>query len=80
MIDVFELLHAAGFAMALSEGKVAGKLRGGPVDLIPTAAALGAELRGVDLRDLDEPQFAALQREVKRVVSMTWWGAGRDFR
>jgi taurine dioxygenase len=48
--------------MALSEGKVAGKLRGGPVDLIPTAAALGAELRGVDLRDLDEPQFAALQR------------------
>src|SRR5512133_31953 len=25
-------------------------------------------------------QFAALQREVKRVVSMTWWGVGRYFR
>jgi hypothetical protein len=24
-------------------------------------------------------QFAALQREVNRVVSMTWWDVGRDF-
>ena len=28
------------------------------VDVIPTGAALGAEVRGVDLRDLDEAAFA----------------------
>jgi taurine dioxygenase len=39
--------------------------RGGAADLIelvPTGAALGAELRGIDLKSLDELQFAALKR------------------
>jgi len=30
-------------------------------------------------RQAEVGQFAAMQREVKRVVSMTWWGVGRDF-
>jgi taurine dioxygenase len=33
----------------------------GPL-VIPTGAALGAEVRGVDLKALDEIQFAALER------------------
>jgi taurine dioxygenase len=33
-----------------------------PIEVSPTQAALGAEVRGVDLRNLDELQFAALQR------------------
>lgn len=49
--------------MALStETELARDARGGPIDVIPTGAALGAELRGVDLRDLDATQFAALKR------------------
>src|SRR3981189_3204637 len=49
--------------MALSvESKVAREARGVPIDVISTGAALGAEVRGVDLRDLDLSQFAALKR------------------
>jgi len=33
-----------------------------PIEVSPTQAALGAEVRGVDLRDLDVLQFAALKR------------------
>jgi taurine dioxygenase len=33
-----------------------------PIEVSPTQAALGAEVRGVDLRNLDELQFAALKR------------------
>src|SRR4029079_3334404 len=34
-----------------------------PVDVIPTGSALGAEVRGVDLRHLDEPAFAHLMQD-----------------
>jgi taurine dioxygenase len=50
-------------SMALSvEREVVHDVRGEPIDVLPTGAALGAEVRGVDLRNLDEPQFAALER------------------
>jgi taurine dioxygenase len=49
--------------MALSvERDVAGNVGGGPIDVISTGAALGAEIRGIDLRYLDPMQFAALKR------------------
>jgi taurine dioxygenase len=32
------------------------------IDVVPTGAALGAEVRGFDLKNLDERQFAALER------------------
>jgi taurine dioxygenase len=32
------------------------------IDLVPTGAALGAEVRGVDLKSLDQRQFAELER------------------
>jgi taurine dioxygenase len=49
--------------MALSaESEVARGVRGEPIEVIPTGAALGAEVRGVDLRDLDASRFAALKR------------------
>jgi alpha-ketoglutarate-dependent taurine dioxygenase len=34
----------------------------GSIDVVSTGAALGAEVRGVDLKSLDELQFAALKR------------------
>ncbi len=49
--------------MVLSvESEVARDARGEPIDVISTGAALGAEVRGIDLRDLDASQFAALER------------------
>ena len=36
------------------------------VDVIPTGAALGAEVRGVDLRDLDDEAFARVIAGVAR--------------
>jgi taurine dioxygenase len=49
--------------MALSaEGEMARDVRTGPIDVVANKAALGAELRGVDLKNLDASQFAALQR------------------
>ena len=44
------------------ETELASDARGAPIDVIPTGAVLGAELRSVDLRDLDASQFAALKR------------------
>src|ERR1700736_2348484 len=44
------------------ESEVARDVRGEPIDVISTGAALGAEVRGVDLKDLDVLQFAALKR------------------
>ena len=35
---------------------------GGAIEVIPTGQALGAEVRGVDLRDLDEAAFARLMQ------------------
>jgi len=49
--------------MALSgENEVARDVRCEPIDVISAGAALGAEVRGVDLRDLDVLQFAAFRR------------------
>src|SRR5271170_6483710 len=43
------------------ESKVARDAAVGLLDIIPTGAALGAEVRGVDLRSLDDRLFAALK-------------------
>ena len=43
------------------ESDVARNTDTGPL-VIPTGAALGAEVCGVDLKELTEAQFAALQR------------------
>jgi taurine dioxygenase len=49
--------------MVLSvERNVAGGVSGGPIDVVPTGAALGAEIRNIDLKNLGELQFAALKR------------------
>jgi alpha-ketoglutarate-dependent taurine dioxygenase len=49
--------------MGLSvESEVVRGVRGEPIDVVPTGAALGAEVRGVDLRDIDAAQFTALKR------------------
>src|SRR4030081_1460225 len=49
--------------MALSvESEVPREARGVPIDVISTGAALGAEVRGADLRDLAPSAFAALRR------------------
>jgi taurine dioxygenase len=47
--------------VASTDSKLARDARRGPIDVIPTRAALGAELRGIDLRNLDEFQFTALR-------------------
>src|SRR5712672_3972868 len=44
------------------KSEIARDVQGGPIDVISTGAALGAEVRSVDLRNLDELQFAALKR------------------
>jgi alpha-ketoglutarate-dependent taurine dioxygenase len=44
------------------ESKVARDAAVGSIDVIPTGAALGAVVRGVDLTSLDDRQFAALKR------------------
>jgi taurine dioxygenase len=49
--------------MAVTAGnEVAQSVDIGPIELIATGAALGAELRGVDLRNLDASQFSAIER------------------
>jgi taurine dioxygenase len=48
--------------MALSvEQEVAPVVDGKSIDVIPARAALGAEIRGIDLKNLDVSQFAALK-------------------
>jgi taurine dioxygenase len=44
------------------ESQITRDSRIGSIDVIPTRAALGAEVGGVDLKNLDELQFAALER------------------
>ena len=44
------------------ESEVAGDAGSDSIDIVPTGAALGAEVRGIDLKNLDERQFAALER------------------
>jgi taurine dioxygenase len=49
--------------MALSvESEIARDVGGEPLEVIPTGAALGGEIRGVDLRNIDASQFAAIKR------------------
>ena len=42
------------------KSEIARDVQGEPIDVISTGAALGAEVRGVDLKNLDGLQFAAL--------------------
>jgi taurine dioxygenase len=44
------------------EREVARSVGVAPIDVIPTKAALGAEIRGVDLKNLDPSQFAGVKR------------------
>jgi alpha-ketoglutarate-dependent taurine dioxygenase len=44
------------------ESQIARDSRIGSIDVISTRAALGGEVRGVDLKNLDETQFTALKR------------------
>jgi taurine dioxygenase len=44
------------------ESRIVHETAADSIDITPTGAALGAELRGVDLRSLDERQFAAIER------------------
>jgi taurine dioxygenase len=48
--------------MVLGSEKVARSVRSEPIQVIPTGAALGAEVGGVDLKNLDELQFTGLER------------------
>jgi taurine dioxygenase len=49
--------------MVLSaQSEAAREVGAAPLNVIPTGAALGAEVRGIDLRDVGEAQFAALER------------------
>jgi taurine dioxygenase len=49
--------------MALStETEVTSGLRGGPTHVVPTGAALGATVKDVDLRDLEEVSFARIMQ------------------
>jgi len=48
--------------MALGEREVARNIGGEPINVIPTERALGAEIAGVDLRNLGPSQFAAVER------------------
>ena len=44
------------------DSEIAREVRAEPIEVIATGAALGAEIRGVDLRALDAAQFSAIER------------------
>jgi len=44
------------------ESEVTSGVRGGPTDVVPTGAALGATVKGVDLKDLDDVAFARIMQ------------------
>jgi taurine dioxygenase len=49
--------------MVLSaQSEAASEVSAAPLHVIPTGAALGAEVRGIDLRDIDAAQFAAIEQ------------------
>jgi taurine dioxygenase len=49
--------------MVLSaQSEAARDVSAAPLNVIPTGAALGAEVRGIDLREIGEAQFAALEQ------------------
>src|SRR5258707_11153016 len=49
--------HMREAPMTLSVATTSGRRAAGSIEVIPTGAALGAEVRGVDLRHLDETTF-----------------------
>src|SRR6266699_3684889 len=53
-------------AMTLTVAATSQRHAAGAIAVIPTGRALGAEVRGVDLRDLDEAAFARLMQETGR--------------
>ena len=54
--------HMREAPMTLSVATTSVRRAAGAVEVIPTGAALGAEVRGVDLTHLDEAGFAASYR------------------
>ena len=49
--------------MALStETEVTSGVRGGPTRVVPSGAALGATVKGVDLKDLEDAAFAHIMQ------------------
>ena len=44
------------------QSEIAGDVQRKPIEVISTGATLGAEVRGVDLRNIDASQFTALER------------------
>lgn len=52
--------------MALStETEVMSGVRGGPAHVVPTGAALGATVRGVDLKDLEDAALARIMHRTR---------------
>jgi taurine dioxygenase len=52
--------------MALStETEVTSGVCGGPAHVVPTGAALGATVRGVDLKDLEDVAFARIMHRTQ---------------
>ena len=45
-----------------SESEVTNGVRGGPTHVVPTGAALGATVKGVDLKDLEDAAFAHIMQ------------------
>src|SRR4029079_15200111 len=50
--------HMREAPMTLSVAVTSGRSAAGSIEVVPTGAALGAEVRGIDLRRLDEAAFA----------------------
>ena len=48
--------------MTLTLATTSERQAAGPIEVIPTGRALGAELRGIDLRELSEAAFARLMQ------------------
>ncbi|HMI14376.1 MAG TPA: TauD/TfdA family dioxygenase, partial [Bradyrhizobium sp.] len=44
------------------QSEIARDVQHKPIELIPTGATLGAEVRGVDLKNIDTSQFTGLER------------------
>ena len=45
-----------------TETEVASGVRGGPTHVVPTGAALGATVKGVDLKGLEDVAFARIMQ------------------
>ena len=58
--------HMREAPMSLSVATTSGRRAAGAIEVIPTGAALGAEVRGVDLTHLDEAAFARVDAGLAR--------------